>query len=124
MTKVIIIDSGFKVFRVKTGYKAGYDTFKGQDRTLFKTVFIAEIILEGNETLLPIDQGIVSLKPVNTKDDRMLDTGDIERQGFDVTGDGKGDLGMVDDRPMEAGLAVSHVEVKGLRVRGDGELVL
>lgn len=98
MTEIIIINRGFNRFRIKIRYRI----FKGQDRILFKTMFITEIILEGDNMSLPIDSRVVGLKPINPEDDGMgLEFGNMEIEGFVmVVGDGDLEHGLLSDRAM------------------------
>ncbi|KAI1288186.1 hypothetical protein EDD11_010052, partial [Mortierella claussenii] len=109
----------FRTFRIKIKVKAGQGKSmgqgQGQDRTLFNTVFIAEIILEGHNIASPIDQGVMFLEPVNAKDDGVvLELSDFQGQGFMVVSNGQLKGGVVGDGAVGAGRTVSHVDPNGL----------
>jgi len=58
----------YKVFKSKIRYKI----FKVQDRrALVKTMFIAVLVVEGDNMFPPIDSRVMDMKPINPKDDGM-----------------------------------------------------
>jgi hypothetical protein len=113
LTEIIIVDSRFKGFMIKTRQEG----IKGQGRIFFKTMFIAEIVLERNNMLPPVDGRVVSVEPIDTEDDGMgLELGDVKGERFTMMlGDGDLEIGLLGDRARGAGVAISHVETDGVR---------
>jgi len=60
LTEVVIIDRGFKSITSEVRCQS----FKRHELVVFKTGFIAEIILEGDDVSSPVDSGVVGLEPV------------------------------------------------------------
>jgi hypothetical protein len=80
-------------------------------RIVFKTVFIAKVVLERDDMLLPIDSRVMFLQPVYTKDNWVaLDTSHFQGEVLAMPfSDREFKGGFLDNRTGTAWIAVSHV---------------